>query len=446
MSSKEQPRIPQLSGRNPWFELSARKNEHYAALEALKESYDYVVIGAGFTGLSAARRLIENEPGARVAVFEALAVGQFSSGRNAGILCPEQLTGVLIGRSNFTADDQKWLLSLNSFALERIKGIVEGLPDQGGLGEEGLYRAVREARNSKILDTLQSRYAQAGIRVERLKGSALEQKLGTAFYRDALFVPHSYSCNPAHLVRSVAACLPPEVQLFENTPVLRVSDGTPALVTLRSGQVIRARKVLFTVSAFLKEFGVAPAARLSAIHSYATVTRPLKPEEAPQLYDAKPWAVTAVHPCGATVRLLPDKRLFLRTVIDFARHQNVRPERLYRAQQAIRRALKRRFPELMDIESEFNYGGLVSFTANARPVFAQVGQSSYAAATCDGSGVLRGTFLGAYLADLAQGRGSRELEYLEHSSTPAYLPPEPWRSLGAAAFLRYRTIQAGSES
>lgn len=104
--------FPEGSGVNPWYELSKNKNAKFKDVKDIKDSYDYVVVGAGFGGVSAAFRLVENEPSATVALIDALPVGFFSSGRNAGFISYAQFAKPLVGRNTFTVEDQEYLLRL----------------------------------------------------------------------------------------------------------------------------------------------------------------------------------------------------------------------------------------------------------------------------------------------------------------------------------------------
>lgn len=79
----EKDTFPLYENRSGWNALLPAIN--IGTKESIAESYDFVVIGAGFTGLSAARRLAELNPNARIVVIEAPRVGDGSSGRNSGL-------------------------------------------------------------------------------------------------------------------------------------------------------------------------------------------------------------------------------------------------------------------------------------------------------------------------------------------------------------------------
>ena len=68
-------RLPEASGRNPWFDFSSYKDHQFNSHSEIKDNYDYVVVGAGFGGVFAALRLAELSPESSIALFDALPIG-----------------------------------------------------------------------------------------------------------------------------------------------------------------------------------------------------------------------------------------------------------------------------------------------------------------------------------------------------------------------------------
>ena len=146
--------FPKDTGVNPWFETAVNKDRTYTDLSELQDSYDYVIVGAGFGGVMAAYELSKNDPKARIAIFDALKVGTFSSGRNAGFLWISQVTAPLVGFDHYTIDDQLKLCKLNEKVITRIDNIIKEKAPDTDFRWDGLYHAVREERNVKALDDL----------------------------------------------------------------------------------------------------------------------------------------------------------------------------------------------------------------------------------------------------------------------------------------------------
>lgn len=438
-------RFPSHAGQNPWFELSQYKDHKFDDIKDLKKNYDFVIVGAGFGGVMAAFRIVENDPSASVAIFDSLPVGMYSSGRNAGFVSSALILKALVGWAHFTLDDQKWLLKFNRAIVDKFNKMREQYKLNFEWRHDGMYKAVRERSNQKQLEPLARYFDKLGINYKWYEGDELSEKLGTEFYRKALFTDENYLDNPSEFIRGLATALPQNVQVFENQSVLEVKDGPHPEVLLPGGQVIKAGKVFLTCNEFIKESGISGVNNLCAIHSFGAMSRELTDDEMEIFKGVQPWGVTGIHPCASTVRYTPRRRVFVRTDIAFATHPNVSPERIHKALKLLRPAFEKRFPTLKEVPFEYVYGGLICFTGNDRPLFGEFAKNVYAISTGDGSGVTRMASLGLYLADYAQGKDSEELRYILKHYHPSYIPGEPVRTIGATLNIAWKNFQAGSE-
>ncbi|MBO5566435.1 MAG: FAD-binding oxidoreductase [Succinivibrio sp.] len=437
--------FPELDGNNPWFALSKYKDLKFDSVSNIKGTYDYIIVGAGFGGVSAALRLAEHEPLASIALFDALPIGAFSSGRNAGFISQTQLTKALVGFHKYTLEDHRILSKLNSQVVQRIEQIKEQKHLDFEWRHDGSYRAVREKHNFESLKELSRLYKKLGADVEDLNEEQLFERLGTKFYKSGIYVKDTILDNPSEVVRGLASALPKNVSVFENTRVTAITKGTRPKVQIENSFEITAKKIILTVNAFVRNFKGSNTSRVAAIHSFGALTRQLTDKEFEPYKHIKPWGLTATHPSGATIRFTPNRRIFVRTDISFATQLNLKEERIENSKYLLRRAFERRFPDLEAVNFEYHYGGLISFTGNAQPLFGEIAQNIFAGTTSDGSGVARAFILGTYLADLITGHDSKELNYLKEKYHPSYLPPEPFRTIGADIALYFKNRNAGVE-
>lgn len=437
--------LPELCGRCPWYELSRYKEHKFRTSGDLDESYDFIVVGAGFGGVSAAFRLMENSPGSTVLLVDANAIGTGSSGRNAGFVSIAQIARAVVGKQNFTLSDQKMLLKLNRIAVDKILKIKSANNLEFEWRQDGMYKAVRELANQKKLDLLSKYFDDLKVKYETVSSADLSQRLGTDFYKKAIYLNETYLNNPSEAIRGLATALPSNVFVLENTPVTKVIGGPIPHIILANGKNIKAKKIIMTISAYLKHFYKETANNVTAIHSFGALTRELTEQELENFKGVNPWGITGTHPSSATLRYTPTKRIFVRTDIAYAKNLNINPKRMYKALGLIKSAYDRRFVNLRHVEFEYLYGGLVSFTGNAQPFFGEMDQNVYAGVTSDGSGVTRASILGIYLADLVTGVDSEELNYIKNNYRPSYLPPDPLRTIGAVGGIILNNIVAGEE-
>ena len=394
--------LPEGSGVNAWFELSKYKDYKFNDKTEIKDRYDYVVVGAGFGGVFAALQLSKNDPASSIALIDALPIGYFSSGRNAGFVTRTQFIKAIVGRKKFTNEDHAFITHLNNQVVDTFEDLIKEHKLDINWRHDGSYRGAVEPRS-----------------IAALKEEA---------------------------IRAFASVLPSNVKVFENTPVHEIIEGDRPQVVLKNGITINTDKVILTVSAFIRSFVQDKKTDpVAAIHSFGALTRVLNDDEYARFKDLKPWGLVGTHPSACTVRLTPYRRLFVRTDIAFASKLNINPDRLDKSVPLLRRAFDRRFKGLDKVQFEYVYGGLISFTGNSTPLFGEIKKNVYAGVTSDGTGVTRAAILGRYLADLIQDKKSDELDRIIRTYKPSYLPPEPVRTIGAGIALKIKDYQAGVE-
>lgn len=440
---KEIGRFPSPVGELGWFQIANNKNISFASPNEIEADYDYIVIGAGFGGVSAASRLAEHCPNATIALFDALQVGMGDSGRNAGFMI--DVPHVTVGDPKADIDNHRWRLRLNTIVIDRMRRLKNENKLQCDWRECGKHLAVREKKHIGSLNNLARFLDELGGKSQMLERDDVAQALGTDYYIKSLYTPGTILINPAELVRGLAMVLPKSVQVFENTAALQVHDGPIPAVRLANGKMVSAKKVILTVSAFINHFGIEQSGRMFGINSFGAFTRELNDEELQHFANIEPWGCTAAHPAGTTVRYTPSKRIFVRNGFSFSSFQCTSPQRVHYARKKLRKAFESRFPNLKHVNFEYVYGGMIPLTLNTQSLFGSVGQNVYAGTVGDGLGITRSSMLGFYLADMVCGIDSEELRYMVKTNVPSWCPPEPLLSVGATARLAYDEFQAGGE-
>lgn len=432
---------PAIDGDPGWFATSPSRPHRLGTPLNGGHRFDIAVIGAGFTGIALARRLAELRPHASIALVDALQVGQGASGRNAGFIIdvPHNVDG---GKANAGHDRQ--LYALNRFAIDRLRALKDAHGIACDWDDAGKYMAAHDARNLGALEHFADSLRAAGFEHQVVHGAELSRRLGTDYYRAAVYTPGNVLVNPASLVRGLAAALPESVTLFESSPVLSCDYGDVHTLHFPQG-TLRADTVVLTVGSFSEAFGQLRN-RLVALFTYASLTEPLTDEEANTLFaGVRPWGTTSAHPAGTTVRLTPDRRVFVRNTFHFEPRLRSNDARLREAADNHRRAFEARFPALRDKPFSHSWGGLISMTMNHHSVFDKTRDNLYCVVGCNGVGVAKGTYLGHFMAEYMQGLGSPSLDFILANSRPGWVPPEPVKRIGVALRLRRELAGAGGE-
>ncbi|KIH82951.1 Oxidoreductase [Pseudomonas batumici] len=403
----------------------------------------WVVVGAGFTGLAAARQLALNFPDDEIVLIEAQEVGYGASGRNAGfaIDLPHD-----IGADDYIGDigTAKISMELNLAGQSILKGLVEKHQIQCQFSLCGKYQAAIEDRGIAVLDAYRRGLDKLGQEYEMIEEQDLPTHIGTHFYRKALFTPGTALVQPAALVKGLADSLPANVTLYENTPITEVEYGDKTVLTHQFGRIV-ADKLILTNNAFAMSFGFLKG-RMLPIFTYASLTRQLTEDEQARLGGRPYWGVIPADPFGTTLRRTPDNRLLVRNSFSFNADGRSHPKYLQRFKQRHQNSFALRFPMLPDVNFEYTWGGSLAMSRNHMAHFGQLTSNVYGALCCNGLGVTRGTVTGTLLADWLAGKRNHLIDFLLSSPGPNRNPPEPLLSAGVNMNLLWGQCRAGKES
>ncbi|MDF3174612.1 FAD-binding oxidoreductase [Pseudomonas sp. ER28] len=424
-----------------WFHLSPSrlaKPAHNGRTEAR-----WVVLGAGFTGLAAARQLALHYPDDQVVLVDAQQVGFGASGRNSGfaIDLPHD-----IGAADYIGDlpTARMNLKLNLRAQAILKQLIEQHRIDCQLRPDGKYQAAIEPKGLAVLDAYRSGLDKLGQPYEMFEGQDVADHLGTDFYRKALFTPGTLLLQPAALAKGLAESLPSNVVLYENTVITHLEQGQRTKLKHKNGEII-ADQLLLTNNAFASHFGFLTG-RLLPIFTYASMTRPLTEDEQARLGGKTTWGIIPADPFGSTLRRTPDQRLLVRNSFSFNPDGRAHQRYLDRAGRQHRASFERRFPMLSGMPFEYTWGGSMCLSRNHHSHFGTLAPSIHAALCCNGLGITRGTATGTLLADWLAGERDELIEFLLGSDGPNRNPPEPFLSIGVNLNLRWGQMRAGRES
>ena len=403
----------------------------------------FVVVGAGLTGLAAARQLGIRFPNDQIILVEAQEIGFGTSGRNSGfaIDLPHDIgSDDYIGEIN----GARMQLKMQKQAQAIIKEIVAKHNIDCDLDHAGKYQAAIEPEGLAVLEAYKTGLDRLGEPYTIIEEDELPQHLGTSFYKRALFTPGTILLQPAAYVKGAADNLPSNVTLYENTPITSVDYGEKITLGHANGK-ITADKLVLTNNAFATSFGFLKN-RLLPIFTYASMTRPLNEEEQAALGGKNTWGIIPAHPFGTTLRRTPDNRLLVRNSMTFNPNGKCTEANLKVAYDRHIESYKNRFPMLPNVEFEYTWGGALCLSRNHMTFFGELAPNVYGSLCCNGLGITRGTIGGHLLADWLAGDRNDCIDYLLNSEKPSMNPPEPLLSTGVNANLMYNQRKAGLEA
>ena len=409
---------------------------------------DFVVIGAGFAGLSAARRLTQLAPGAQIVVLEAGRVAEGAAGRNSGFMI--DLPHDLQSEDYAGEGDDRKTIALNREAIGFARAAVEAYGiDANFFDPVGKINGAVSEAAQRHNDSYAEHLIALGEACEVLDTKTMQEVTGSSHYRSGLYSPGTVMLQPAGYIRGLAQGLRGAgVEICEETAATGFERVGPDWVVQTPRGAITTPRVILSVNGHLESFGV-ERGRLMQLFLYAVMTPELDAEALRRLGGQSRWGITPSDPMGTTVRKIDEgqggNRLVVRTCATL--RPNARPETrdLARASRVMQGKFDQRFPQLKGMRMEHAWAGHLCLSLNGVSVTRQIDEGVWSACVQNGLGTARGTLTGIAAAEMACGVESRVSRHFAREARPKRLPPQPFRQIGANAVLRLKEWRAGAE-
>ena len=439
-------KLPNDPGATAWNSILASRVA--APMLSERRNADWLIIGAGFAGLAAARRLRELHPVDCIVLLEACTVADGPAGRNSGFMIdlPHDLSSDDYGGA-LEADKQQ--TAANRAAIQ----FAENTARDFGLSEEALVLSgkINAAATSNGLANNRD-YAAHLVAMqephELFDAAQMKSITGINYYQGGLFTPGTAMLQPALYIRGLAdGVVSMGVDLFEQSPVLSLQQvGVDWVVSTPSGAVT-APSVILAVNGHAESFGFYQR-RLMHVFTYGSMTQRLSTDDIKRLGGDARWGITPADPMGTTVRRLSGTggdRLVIRNRFTYDPSMEVSRKRLDRVARIHSQAFRARFDCLGNIPMEYTWGGRLCVSRNNVQAIEEVRPGLFTAVCQNGLGAAKGTLGGMVAAELASGCSSALAQQVAGQAELKSLPPEPIAWLGANAVMRWDELRAGRE-
>lgn len=439
-------RLPLQPGPAAWNALLPTRPESERLTDDIQA--DIAVIGAGFAGLSAARRLSQLDPSARIVVLEAGLLAEGPAGRNSGFMIdlPHDLSSSDYAGQG--SDDDAIQISLNRHAI----AFATEAAAESGLSTDAfdpcgkVNAAATDAGHQHNLDYA-AHLGELGEDSTLLNAQTMRDLTGTDYYRSGLFTPGTVMIQPAAYVRGLARVLGKNVTLYERSPVNAMDRGANGWMLRSASAKVTARKVILATNGHAESFGFFKR-RLMHVFTYASMTEPLAPDVRKRLGGADKWAITPADPMGSTLRRITTTegdRIIIRSRFTCNPSMRVGARQMTSASRNHDRGFAARFPMLAGVRMQYRWAGQLCISWNGVPAFGEIEEGLYAACCQNGLGVARGTLSGMAAAELAMGAGGEIVDRLLAYAPPKPLPPTLLTWMGANLFMRWKEWASGRE-
>lgn len=351
---------------------------------------DVAIIGAGFTGLSAALHLAER--GTRVAVVEANTIGHGGSGRNVGLVNaglwtpPDEVEAVLGARAG-----QRLNATLGA-APDFVFDLIERHAIDCNATRNGTLHCASNTAGFRDLENRFRQQVERGAPVELLEAGETQARLGTAHYSSALLDRRAGTIQPLSYARGLAqAAIAAGTTLFEHTTASGWRyEGSRWHIETKGG-AIRANRLIEATNAYP---AAVKHARFTPVYFFQCAT-PSLPNHSEILPNGEGcWDTGTVM---TSFRRDSQDRLVMGAVGKLSGIG----ARLHRTW-ALRKMAKL-FPALRNTGFEHHWHGRIAMTRDHLPKIVETGPGAIAIFGYSGRGIGPGTVFGKAAADWALG-------------------------------------------
>lgn len=360
---------------------------------------DICVVGAGFTGLSAALHLAG--AGYDVILLDAHRVGFGASGRNGGQVgtgqrIEQDALEKLVGRQ----DARKlWNLSLESVQL--VRDLI-GTNEMGCDFVDGIIHADHRARfvpdSHAYAEKLRDQYDYELIRP--VGREEIRSLVGTTAYHGGTLDMGGGHIHPLRFAFGLAQIAQAKgVRIFERSRVTAIDEASPAKVTTKAAE-ITASHVILACNGYLGRLQNNVAARVMPINNFIVATEPLDESGAKNLIREN-HAVADSKFVINYFRLSEDRRLLFGGGESYG----------YRFPgdigALVRKPMLDIYPQLGDARIDYAWGGTLGITMNRMPHFARLRGNILSASGYSGHGVAMATLGGKLAAQAIMGQAEK---------------------------------------
>jgi glycine/D-amino acid oxidase-like deaminating enzyme len=440
-------RLPVENGRSGWEAISDRS----APVRCLDGNVnaDWLIIGAGFAGLSAARRLRQLRPDDKIVVLDASEVGKGTSGRNSGFMIdvPHNLSSGEYSSAGAAAARLEMAENRLAIAFAADAAAEYGMSKET-FDPSGKINAAATARGLKLNRAFGASLQGAGEPHTILDAQEMRELTGSDYYLGGLYTPGAVLIQPADYIRGFAAGLAPKVEIFERSPVTSLKRESGIWTASSPNGIVKASKVILGVNGHIDDFGHF-GGRLMHIFAYASMTAAIDANRVGAKASGRErWALLPADAMGATLRKITShaqSRIVIRTKYTYETSLAVTQKRMAKMADEHRNSLEARFPGLKGVPFEYSWAGRLCLSRNHVPAFGEIEEGLFSACCENGLGTVKSTLAGMMAADLATGQISDSLQKYQDQPMPAKLPPEPLAWLGINSVIRWQELRAGRE-
>ena len=381
-----------------WYAASANPQLEFPQLQGNIEA-DVCIIGGGYTGLSSAIHL--RKLGYSVVLLEANRIAWGASGRNGGHVGTGQRADQAQLEKSLGLEHAKALWQLGLEAVETVEQLVDEHNISCEFKRGDLHVACKAADAADLREEVEHLSTVYGYEQLRYvdKGELSQMTSGQGFHGGMVdsgarhLHPLQYAQGLAQAAHKLGATL------YERSRVLSYSEGSQVQVNTEQGSV-KASFLVLACNVYLEKLEPRQARRIMPINNYMLATEPLPEDLARRLIRDDTSMSDSLFVINYW-KLSADNRLLFGGGESYSRRFPADMK------QFVRKYMLRIYPELLDTQIDYAWGGTLAITLNRMPDFGQLSPQVFYAQGFSGHGVPIATLAGKLLAEVISGTAER---------------------------------------